>query len=73
MSLDPRWASTIFAVYYFAGLFVSALAAMILLVIWLQRRSPLRAVVTENHLHDLGTLLLHSAASGCTRGFASTC
>jgi hypothetical protein len=57
MSLDPRWASTIFAVYYFAGLFTSALAAMILLVIWLQRRSPLRAVMTENHLHDLGTLL----------------
>jgi hypothetical protein len=57
MSLEPEWASTIFGVYNFAGLFLSSLAAVILLVIWLRRRSPLQSVLTEDHLHDLGTLL----------------
>ena len=37
MSLEPeKWSSTIFAVYQFAGLFVSALAAIILLAAWLR-------------------------------------
>jgi hypothetical protein len=57
MSLEPQWASTIFAVYNFAGLFLSALAAVALLALWLRLRSPLRSFVTEDHLHDLGTLL----------------
>jgi hypothetical protein len=56
MSLEPQWASTIFAVYNFAGLFVTALAAVILLTLWL-RHGPLNSFVTEDHLHDLGTLL----------------
>jgi Ni/Fe-hydrogenase subunit HybB-like protein len=57
MSLEPEWASTVFGVYNFAGLFLSGLAAVVLLVIWLWRQNPLQAVLNENHLHDLGTLL----------------
>jgi len=57
MALQPNWASTMFAVYNFAGLFLSALAAVIVLVIWLRQQDPLRSAVKENHLHDLGTLL----------------
>jgi hypothetical protein len=57
MSLEPRWASTIFGVYNFASLFLSGLAAVILLVVCLQNCSPLRTVLTADHLHDLGTLL----------------
>jgi hypothetical protein len=57
MSLEPAWASTIFGVYNFAGLFVSALAAITLLVLALRRQGPLQAVVREDHLHDFGTLL----------------
>jgi hypothetical protein len=57
MSLEPDWSSTMFGVYNFSGLFLSALAAVSLLAVWLRRVSPLRAVVTEHHLHDLGTLL----------------
>jgi hypothetical protein len=56
MSLEPGWASTIFGVYNFAGLFLSGLAAVILLVLWLRRYS-LGTVVNGDHLHDLGTLL----------------
>jgi hypothetical protein len=56
MSLEPQWASTIFGVYNFAGLFLGGLAAISLLVIGL-RSGPLRALVNEDQLHDLGTLL----------------
>jgi hypothetical protein len=57
MSLEPEWASTIFGVYNFAGLFLSGIAAVTLLVIGLRRHSPLQAVLNDDHLHDLGTLL----------------
>jgi hypothetical protein len=57
MSLEPDWASTIFGVYNFAGLFLSGIAAVSLLVVWLRQASPLRSVLNDDHLHDLGTLL----------------
>jgi hypothetical protein len=57
MSLEPRWSSTIFGVYNFAGLFVSGLAAVILVLLRLVRRSGLQAIITRDHWHDLGTLL----------------
>jgi hypothetical protein len=57
MSLEPQWASTIFGVCNFAGLFSSSLAVVVLLVIWLRQHSPLKSVLNANHLHDLGTLL----------------
>jgi hypothetical protein len=57
MSLEPLWYSTIFGVYNFAGLFESGLAALILAALWLEWRGPLRHVLNEKHLHDLGSLL----------------
>jgi hypothetical protein len=57
MSLEPEWYSTIFAFYNFAGLFVSGLAALALLLVWLQWCSPMRTIITQQHLHDLGKLL----------------
>lgn len=56
MSIEPEWYSTIFAVYNFAGLFSSGLAMIVILAVWLQR-GPLRFVVRDEHLHDLGKLL----------------
>jgi hypothetical protein len=55
MSLEPEWTSTIFGVYCFAGIFLSALAAVTLLAVLLRR--SLRPFVTGDRLHDLGTLL----------------
>jgi len=57
MSLEPEWASTIFGIYNFAGMFSGGLALMILLVLWLRKSGPLRDFVNEEHLHDLGKLL----------------
>ncbi|HEV3166865.1 MAG TPA: hypothetical protein VGZ22_22750, partial [Isosphaeraceae bacterium] len=57
MSLEPHWSSTIFGVYFWAGGLVSALAALILLVLSLHAAGCLRSTVTIEHLHDLGKLL----------------
>ena len=57
MSLEPHWYSTIFGIYNFAGLFLGGLAAIIVLAVWLERLGALRHILTEDHLHDLGTLL----------------
>lgn len=57
MSLTPHWYSTMFGVYNFAGLFQAGLAVMVVLVVWLRDTGPLRHVVSEEHLHDLGKLL----------------
>jgi hypothetical protein len=58
MSLQPEWYSTIFAVYNFAGSFVSGLAVIAITAIVLRRRGPLAGIVTGHHLHDLGKLIL---------------
>lgn len=57
MSVEPHWFSTIFSVYHFAGSFTTGLAGIIIFVIALRRMGPLRAVVRDDHLHDLGKLL----------------
>jgi hypothetical protein len=57
MSLEQLWYSTIFGVYNFAGLFLSGLAAIVVVALWLERAGPLRSVLTVEHLHDLGKLL----------------
>jgi hypothetical protein len=57
MSLEPNWASTIFGIYNFAGMFSGGLALLILFVLWLRKSGPLRDFVNEEHLHDLGKLL----------------
>jgi hypothetical protein len=57
MSLEPHWSSTIFGVYNFAGMFLSALAAVCVVAIGLYWQGPFRNVLTQHHLRDLGTLL----------------
>lgn len=58
LALDPRWMSTIYAVYAFAGLLVHGVAAVTLVVVLLHERGYLVDAVNANHLHDLGKLLL---------------
>jgi hypothetical protein len=58
LSLDPHWTSTIFAVYALAGVLVEGVAAITLAAVLLHDRGYLHDVVNENHLHDLGKLLL---------------
>jgi hypothetical protein len=58
MLLEPMWFSTIWGVYNFAGMLQAAIATMIVLAIVLRRRGPLHKAFTDDHLHDLGKLLL---------------
>ncbi len=57
MGLSPRWFSTIFGVYYFAGGFVGFLALLPLVVLALQRTGRMVRVVTPEHYHDMGKLV----------------
>lgn len=58
MSLEPHWFSTIYGVYVFGGMFLAALAAITIGVIWLRGRGVLDAkLVTRDHLYSLGGLL----------------
>lgn len=57
MSLEPHWYSTLFAIYNFAGLFLSGLATIAIIAVWLRKLGPFRFVLKEAHLHDLGKLI----------------
>jgi len=56
MSIDAHWFSTLFGWYIFISIFVSGIAVIILLVIFLQSQGYLPHVNKE-HLHDLGKYL----------------
>lgn len=56
-SLEPHWASTIFALTSLAGLALSGVAVATVLAIHLRRRGPWRDVLTDDHLHDAAKLL----------------
>jgi hypothetical protein len=58
MSLDYHWFSTMFGVYYFAGSILSAVALLVLILVALRRAGKLVGLVTAEHFHDLGKLLL---------------
>jgi hypothetical protein len=58
MSLEPQWFSTIYGVLLMGGQGLAAMAFAIVALTWLSRRAPLSELVTPNHFHDLGNLLL---------------
>jgi hypothetical protein len=58
MSLEPHWFSTIYGVLIMGGQGLSALAFLIIVLVWLSRRPPLDRIVAPSHFHDLGNLML---------------
>ena len=58
MSLDPHWFSTIYGVIIMGGQGLTALAFLIIVLVWLSHRPPLQNIVQPSHLHDLGNLML---------------
>lgn len=57
MSLNPRWASTIFGFLVVGGQIVSAMSLMIAVAVLLSRSEPMSKVLQPRHLHDMGKLL----------------
>src|SRR5438093_8025003 len=58
MSLEPHWFSTIYGVLMIGGQGLSAMAFLIVALVWLSRRKPLDATIVPAHFHDLGNLML---------------
>ncbi len=56
MSIDTHWFSTLFGWYVFAGMFVTALTVLTLLVIYLKSQGYLEDV-NHNHLQDLAKFM----------------
>jgi len=53
MSIDVHWYSTMFGWYAFASFFVTCMALITLMVIFLKQTGHLK-LVNDNHIHDLG-------------------
>lgn len=58
MGLDYRWFSTIWGVYLFAGSALGGLCALVLVVTALRRAGYFEGIVSSEHYHILGKLLL---------------
>ena len=58
MSLEPHWYSTLYGVVILVGQMLAALALAIVLITHLAEVPPVSTVLTPQHLHDLGNLLL---------------
>jgi len=58
MSLEPHWFSTIYGVLIMGGQGLTALAFLLIVLVWLGRRAPLDSILVPGHYHDLGNLML---------------
>ncbi len=56
MSLEAHWFSTMFGWYNFAGMWVSSLCAITVILVLLIKKGYFKWV-NENHVHDLGKLI----------------
>lgn len=57
MSLDWRFFSTMWGVYYFAGAAFSSVPVVVIVLALLRRAGKLKGAVTDEHLHDLAKLM----------------
>lgn len=57
MSLQPKWFSTMFGVYFFVVSLTGFFSSIIVLIWFLQRSGRAVQGITREHVHDLGKLL----------------
>jgi hypothetical protein len=69
MSMEPKWFSTMFTVYTFAGIFQSTLALMIIVFIKL-KNNQLKHVATPSHVKDISGLLFAFTVFMCYVAFS---
>jgi hypothetical protein len=58
ISLEPKWFSTMFSVYVFAGTFVQGIAAIALVTVVLIRKQLIGPLVDTHVVQTLGTMIL---------------
>lgn len=56
MSIDTHWFSTLFGWYVFAGMFVSALTVLMIIVLFLKMNGYLEQV-NKSHIHDMAKFM----------------
>lgn len=56
MSIDAHWFSTLFGWYTFAGLFISSLSVMAMLIVYLKSNGYLQEI-NDSHIHDVGKFM----------------
>jgi hypothetical protein len=69
-SLTPRWYSTMFGVYFFAGSFVGFIALLSVVAVAMRRAGLLDTVISAEHLHDIGKYLFAFTAFWAYIGFS---
>lgn len=57
MSLEPKWFSTIWGVYYFAGSVLAAMSLITFISIMLKENGYLSKYLTEDHFYNFGALM----------------
>lgn len=57
MSMSPKWFSTIFGVYYFAGTVLAALSVLTIVTVILYENGYLSKYLTEDHFYNFGALM----------------
>ncbi|MDI6402228.1 hypothetical protein QLX67_09490 [Balneolaceae bacterium ANBcel3] len=57
MSMDSHWFSTMFGVYYFSMSFQAALALIVIITLFLIKKTAFSKIINQAHIHDLGALL----------------
>jgi hypothetical protein len=60
MSLEPHWYSTIYGIAFLVGQLLGALAFAVVITAVLANDEPLLGMITPEHLHDIGNLLVTS-------------
>lgn len=58
MSMQYHWFSTMWGVYFFAGNNVAATCFLVVTLVLIRRAGKLEGMVTREHFHDLGKLVL---------------
>jgi len=58
MSQDPTWFSTMWGLLFIASQMLTAMAFLITVMVMLHRYSPMRELLTQRHLHDMGKFCL---------------
>lgn len=56
MSIDTHWFSTLFGWYVFAGMFVTALTFLMMIVIYLKSKGYLQEI-NQSHIHDMAKFM----------------
>jgi hypothetical protein len=70
MSLDAKWFSTMFGIYYFASCVLAVNSILPLVFMWLQSRGRVATSVTVHHFHDLGKMMFAFTIFWAYIGFA---